>query len=107
MTLEQLQMIMIEKGVTIRAIPKVHKSYWTIPAYTEKWIRRISEKENSNIVYDSNNKETCKYLEEKIEYPKNGGKFIIVSNCGSGAMVNFNNHKYYDTIEEAIKTLIN
>lgn len=99
MSIEQLQSIMIEHGVTIRAIPKIKVSRWSIPFYSEKYLKQI----RGIVVYDSIRKI---YMDEITEYPKNAGKFIIVPNCGTDSMINFNKPKYYNSIEDAINSLI-
>jgi len=95
MTTQEIEQIMIEKGITVRAIPKKIISHWTIQ---EKNIPNCKNK----IIYN----EKGKPFEEKIKVPENGGKFIIVNNCGNDSLVNFKNCKYFNSIDEAIKSLI-
>ncbi len=95
MTVEELQQIMIEKGVVIRAIPMK--------------IRGIYEKEKINKYPNG----TIQYLPEfKREMlvcesvPQNAGKFIIEQNQGSLSTVKFCGKEYFDTIEDAVKSLV-
>ena len=92
MTIETMQKIMIEKGITIRAIPMEVISFWTAQ---EKDMGR------DGVFFDGK-----RYLEKKVKYPENGGKFIIQSNCGNDSQVRFIKPVYYDTIEEAINSLL-
>jgi len=85
---------MVEKGITIRAIPMEIIEYWTIQ---DKHIPNCK----NEIVYKND-----KAFEKKVKIPENGGKFIIVSNCKNGCIVRFDNCKHFDSIEDAIKSIL-
>jgi hypothetical protein len=105
MNIQELEKIMIEKGISIRAIPEKIINHWTIQ---DKDIPNCKNK----IIYNENGKP----FEEKITIPKNGGKFMIVENCDTYQMVNFakwnkdftraKQNLYFDSIEEAVNSLI-
>ena len=105
MNIQELEKIMIEKGISIRAIPEKIITHWTIQ---DKDIPNCKNK----IIYNENGKP----FEEKITIPKNGGKFMIVENCGSSQMVNFKKwnrdftgpekNLYFNSIDEAIKSIL-
>lgn len=90
--LEKLQKIMVENGLTIRAIPKTIKDTVEL---------RHSEE------YPSGHKEyLLPYGREMWVYerhPINGGRFIVESNCGTNTIVKFYVKKFYESIEEIIE----
>jgi hypothetical protein len=102
-TIEELEKIMVEKGISIRAIPLKIVEHWTIRD------KDIPNCENE-IVYIKG-----KAFEEKIKIPEHGGKFMIVENCNTYQMVNFKKwnkdftgpekNLYFDSIEDAIKSI--
>jgi len=104
MTIEELEKIMVEKGISIRAIPMKIVEHWSIQ---DKHIPHCK----NEIVYIKG-----KAFEKKIKIPENGGKFMIVENCGNSQMVNFKKwnrdftgpekNLYFDSIEDAIKSIL-
>lgn len=93
MTIEELERIMVEHGATIRAIPKV------IVGVYEK--RHIDKYPDGRIEYFDSFKREMLVTESA---PKNAGKFLLKSKCGTGCMVEFE-RKFYDSIEQAVADL--
>lgn len=93
MTIEELERIMVEHGATIRAIPKV-----IVGVYDK---RHIDKYPDGRIEYlDSFKREML--ITESV--PKNAGKFLLKSKCGTMSMVQFEG-KFYDSIEQAVADL--
>ncbi len=92
---EELAKVMIEKGLAIRAIPMYRR-----------------------IVVDIRHKEEfpnghAEYLEEfkremwvEVRKNKHGGQFVVESNCGTNATVNFSGKKFYDSLDALAKAVI-
>ena len=95
MTLVELEKILIEHGVALRAIPaEMYEVYEK--AHAEKF-------PDGQIIYLDEFKR--KMLVRK-RTPQNAGKFVFEYNCGTGCMVRFSGQQYYDSIEEAIGSLL-
>jgi hypothetical protein len=103
--LKTLERLMIERGLTIRAIPKEYKETWSKYADNCNECKRNKDndkKMNRTCVMEfNNNKEFCVFTRK----PKNGGKFLIVDNCGNGSMIRFDGKKYFDSINDIIEDL--
>lgn len=96
MTIQELEKIMIENGITIRAIPKEIVSYWY-----------IQDKGIPNCKNEIGYNKRGRALKKIVNIPKNGGKFIIKSNCDNGDIISFRGLEleYFDSIEHAIKSI--
>lgn len=99
MNIKELEELMISKGVVIRAIPRQ-----SIEIY-EKF--HIDSLKNQGV------KVEVKYLEKyKREMavvervPENSGKFVIEINQGASSIVKFKDKVFYDSIEEAIESIM-
>lgn len=95
MDIKELEEIMIEHGVVLRAIPKK--------------VRGVYEKYHADEFPNG----TIEYLEDfKREMlvvwsiPKNAGKFTFECEKHTGSTVKFRGKKFFDSIEEAVKDLI-
>lgn len=94
MNIAELEQIMVEYGVTLRAIPaEVYGIYETTHAeeYPDGQISYLEEFKREMLITK--------------RIPKDAGKFILEYNCGTGKTVCFSRQEYYDSIEEAIKAL--
>lgn len=99
MNIKELEELMISKGVVIRAIPRQ-----SIEIYEEFHIDSLK---NQGV------KVEVKYLEKyKREMavvervPENSGKFVIEINQGASSIVKFKDKVFYDSIEEAIESIM-
>lgn len=99
MNIKELEEIMISNGIVIRAIPK--KSI------------EIYEKFHADSLKKQGVKVEVKYLEnyrremavvERV--PENAGKFVIEINQGTSSIVKFKDKVFYNSIEEAIKGIM-
>jgi len=94
MKISEIEQMMIEYGVTLRAIPlKVRSIYEVTQA------DRFPE---GKVVYLEKFKREMLIVER---VPQNAGKFVFESNCGTVSTVHFCNEVYYDSIEEVINAL--
>jgi len=94
MTIKELEKIMIEQGVILRAIPlKIHHVYadCDISLHPDGRLEYHKEYKREMTIVDS--------------IPKNAGKFVIESEECTGAMARFYGKKLYDNIEDAIADL--
>lgn len=90
--LERLQEIMVENGLSIRAIPKT--------------IRSIVELRHKNEFPQGHSEYLESFKREMWVYethPKIGGKFVVESKCGTNSMVRFTGKKFYNSLEEILK----
>ena len=95
MTVVELEKIMIEHGVTLRAIPtEVYGVY-------EK--THAEEFPDGQILYLDRFKQEMVIVKR---IPENAGKFIFKRNCDTASAVRFEGQRYYDSIEEAIEALL-
>ena len=95
MDIIELEKIMKEKGLVIRAIPNEVKSIYD--AY------HIKDYPNGKLEYIPQfGREMCVIMQA----PKNAGKFMIESISHTYSEVKFNHTKYFDSIEEAINYII-
>lgn len=95
MNITELEQIMIEYGVTLRAIPST--------------VYGIYEKKNAEKYPDGEIKFLEAFKREMLitkHIPKNAGKFIFEYNCGTGDLVRFTGQNYYNSIEEAARALL-
>lgn len=92
MSLNRLQEIMVEKGLSIRAIPK------TIRGTVE--LRHKNEFPQGHSEYLEPFKREMWVYEE---HPKIGGKFVVESKCGTSSMVRFIGKRFYNSLEEILK----
>ena len=94
MTLQELEQVMIEYGIAIKAIPNKMKSVYEkshINEYPNGYIKYLEEYKREMLI---------------VEYePKNAGKFVIVDNTGTSSSVWFVND-FYDSIEDAVESLL-
>ena len=95
MDILELEKIMKEKGLVIRAIPNevkcIYDSYH-IKDFPEGKLEYISQ-------FD---REMCVVMQK----PKNAGKFMIESAKHTYMDVKFNNTEYFDTIQDAINYIM-
>lgn len=92
-TINELSELMIEHGLTIRAIPKVVRE-----------IHEVKHKDNPYL-QPGHVEFLPEYGREMFineKRPTNGGKFLIVQNCGTRSTVAFQKQKFYDTLSDAI-----
>ncbi|PLS19313.1 hypothetical protein CVD28_02555 [Bacillus sp. M6-12] len=97
MDLEVLGRLMIEHGLVIRAIPMEETSVYEV-YHKDKYPDGV-------VYYDERRKREMIRVTKKLS---KGGKFIITKVNGQGTIVN-NWGKpviFYDTIEEAVKSII-
>lgn len=94
MTIQELEQIMIENAVTIKAIPK------KVISVFEK--SHLVEYPNGRIQYLEAYKREMLVVET---IPKNAGKFVIGMNTGNSSVVRYEG-KFYGSIEEAVADLI-
>ena len=95
MDILELEKIMKEKGLVIRAIPNEIKCIYD--SY------HISEFPEGKLEYIPQfNREMCVVMQK----PKNAGKFMIESIRHTYADVKFVNEMYFDTIQDAINYII-
>lgn len=95
MNIEDLEKIMVDYGVVIRAIPKVCRDI------IEK--RHINEYPDGKIVYLEDFKREMLIIKR---IPKNAGKFLLEYNQKTSNMVKFEGKKYFDSITDAIQYLL-
>lgn len=89
--LKQLQNIMIDNALSIRAIPK------TVRDVVE--LRHKDKYPGGHVEYiDSFKREMWVY--ERC--PRHGGQFVVENNCGTGSMIRFSGKRYYNSLEEVI-----
>lgn len=95
MTMQELERLMVEYGIVIRAIPHYHTSTIDVRhkgQYPEE-VEYFDPRFNRNML--------------KIkEANHHGGKFIITKMTFTGVTVPFYDQKYYDSIEEAVTALL-
>lgn len=95
MDIKDLEKIMVEHGVVLRAIPmKVTGIYET---------RHQKKFPNARVEYLEDFKREM-LIDERV--PINAGRFIFEANQGTGSLVKFYAKKFYDSIEEAIEDLL-
>ena len=96
MEIVELEKIMKEKGLVIRAIPNevkcIYDSYH-IKDFPDGKLEYISQ-------FD---REMCVVMQK----PKNAGKFMIESVRHTYADVKFNHSEYFDTINDAVNYILN
>ncbi len=96
-TINELSELMIEKRLTIRAIPRIvrvihevkHKDLPQLQPGRVEFLREYGRE---------------MFIHEKR--PTNGGKFLIVQNCGTSSMISFQKQKFYDTLGDAIASIV-
>lgn len=90
--IERLQKIMVEKALSIRAIPK------SIQGVVEA--RHKDQYPDGHLEYlDRFGREMWVYE----RYPEHGGQFVVQRNCGTSSTVTFYGKHYYDSLEEIIR----
>ncbi len=94
MTIEELEKIMVEHGVVLRAIPKV-----VVGVYEKKHIERYP---NAVVKYVEGFKREMLFVER---VPQNAGKFIFEL-AKTDSMVRFCPKEYFVSIEEAVGALL-
>ncbi|MBQ3011261.1 MAG: hypothetical protein IJA20_02925 [Methanocorpusculum sp.] len=95
MDIKELEEIMVEHGVVLRAIPmKVTGIYE---------VRHRKQFPNARVEYLEDFKREM-LIDERV--PINAGKFIFESNQGTGNMVKFYANRFYDSIEDAMDGLL-
>lgn len=90
--IERLQKIMVEKALSIRAIPKS--------------IRGVVEVRHKEQYPDGHAEYLDRFGREMWVYerqPEHGGQFIVESNCGTSSMVKFYGKRYYNSLEEIVR----
>lgn len=95
MTIQELEQIMVENAVTIKAIPE------KVVSIFEK--SHLNEYPNGCIQYLEQYKREMLVVET---VPKNAGKFVIGRNTGNSSVVRYEG-KFYNSIEEAVADLLN
>lgn len=95
MNIKELESIMIEYGVVLRAIPK------TVRGVYEKY--HIDKYPNGTIEYLEEYKREMLVV---ISVPKNAGKFVFECQKNTISGVQFQGNKYFDSIELAIADLL-
>ena len=95
MNIQELEKIMIEYGVVLRAIPMeirhiVEKSH--IDKYSQGRIEYVDKCKREMLVFET--------------VPKNAGKFVFEYKQGTNGMVSFSGNQFFDSIEEAIQYLL-
>ncbi len=95
MAYEELAKVMIEKELAIRAIPVCRRIVVEV--------RHKKEFPNGH----------AEYLEEfkremwvEVRENKHGGQFVVESNCGTNAMVNFSGEKFYNSLDDLLKAVV-
>ena len=95
MTMQELEQIMVEYGIVIRAIPHYQTSTFEArhkDQYPEA-VEYFDVKCNRSMI--------------KVQRPnRHGGKFLITKQADTGQMVSFHNPKYYDSIEDAVNAFL-
>lgn len=94
MDLKELEKIMIEYGVVIRAIPMTVRE-----VYAKEHIKKYP---NGEIKYLPEYKKEMLVV---IRVPQSAGKFVIESAKHTMTQIQFRGIEYFDTIEDAIKSL--
>jgi len=94
MDVSELQKIMIDNGVAIRAIPR------EVVSICET--RHKDKFPDGQVYYDEVAKRDMLRV---IRIPQFAGKFIIVKGCGMGENVRFSKPRFFDSIDEAVKAL--
>lgn len=95
MTIEELEKIMIKYGIVVRAIPRYE--YGTIDT------QHKSQYPESIEYFDPRFNRNMLRIKKENHY---AGKFMIVKNIDTCAIVPFYKPKYFDSIEEAIKWIV-
>ena len=95
MTIKELEQIMIQNAITIKAIPE------KVVSVFEKC--HLAEYPNGSIQYLDKYKREMLVVET---IPKNAGKFVIGRNTGISSVVKYEG-QFYDSIEDAIIDLLN
>lgn len=103
MTLADLEKLMIEKGVTIRTIPYKIKGVYDVCHYA-KFVNKPNVC-SAQCVYLPEYKREMLVVYELVN-EKYAGKFLVECTCGTGSSVHFSAKKYYNTLEEAVASLI-
>lgn len=95
MNLDFLQKVMVEKGLSIRAIPLTSRIVVEL--------RHRDEFPNGH----------AEYLEEfhremwvEVRKNKHGGQFVVESKCATHSMVNFSGKKFYDSLMSLIEDVV-
>lgn len=95
MNMQELERVMVEYGIVIRAIP--HYDTSTI---------EVQHKEQYPEAVEYFDPRFNRNMLRVKKANHHGGKFIITKMTFTGGMVSFYDPKYYDSIEEAVKTLL-
>lgn len=94
MDINELERLMIDEGLVIRAIPlKIREIYE---------VRHKDKYPDGRIEYLAEYKRKMLIVERE---PENAGKFLITRGWGTLSTVKFQNDPYFDTIEEAVNYL--
>lgn len=95
MDIKELEKIMIEHGLVIRAVPKK--------------VRSVFEKQHIDKFPDGKIEYLERYKREVLvvdQVPKNAGKFIIECAESACATIRFSGEKFYDSVEEAVEDFL-
>ena len=95
MTMQELERLMVEYGIVIRAIPHYHTS--TID------VRHKGQYPEEVEYFDPRFNRNMLMIKEANHH---GGKFMITKMTFTGGTVPFYDPKYYDSIEEAVNALL-
>ena len=94
MDIRELEKLMVDGAVTIRAIPKEVVGIYEL--------RHRDQFPNAEVFFDV---VAGREMLRDVTIPKNAGKFIILKKCGMGSIVRFDKPVFYDSIEEAIRNI--
>lgn len=95
MTIKELEKIMVENAITIKAIPNKVVSIFEkshIDKYPNGCIQYLEQYKREMLVVET--------------IPKNAGKFVIGKNTGNSSVVSYNG-VFFDSIEDAVDSLFN
>lgn len=95
MTMQELEKVMMEYGIVIRAIPYYHTSIFEVQ-HKEKYPDAVE-------YFDPRFKRNMLKVTEPNHH---GGKFIITKQAHTGQEVSFYKPKYFDSVEDAVNAFL-